>query len=185
MAADVHVLRQPVTEADWVRGPADAPVTLVEYADFECPDCRASYPAIERVLASYEGRIRFVFRHFPVVSRHPRAQGAALAAEAAGRQGKFWEMYRRLFEARGELAPESIRRCAEESGLDVAQFERDTADPELAAKIHRVKLLGVRSGVNGTPTLFLNGLRLDRAESAVTEAELRAAIAPLLAAGAP
>jgi len=180
VTADVHVLKQPVTEADWVRGPAEAPVTLVEYADFECPDCQASYPVIERVLASFADRMRFAFRHFPVVSRHPRAQGAALAAEAAGRQGKFWEMHHRLFEARGALSPEDIRRQARELGLDLRRFEQDLADPELATQIHKAKLLGVRSGVNGTPTLFLNGLRLERAEPPVTEAELRAAVEPLL-----
>jgi protein-disulfide isomerase len=183
MTAEVHSLREPVTGDDWIRGAADAPVTLVEYADFECPDCQASHPALERVLDLYPGKIRFVFRHFPVVSRHPLAQGAALAAEAAGRQGSFWEMHERLFEARGALASDDLRRYAQEIGLDLARFEQDVLDPALAAKIHEGKLLGVRSGVNGTPTIFLNGVRYDRPTPAIEEAHLRAAIEPLWGRG--
>jgi protein-disulfide isomerase len=180
MTADVHLLKQSVTADDWMRGAADAPITLVEYADFQCPDCQESYPVLERVLDSYAGRMRFVFRHFPVVTRHPLAQGAALAAEAAGKQGKFWEMHQRLFEARSALAPEDLRRYAQQIGLDLARFEQDVADPALVAKIHESKLLGVRSGVNGTPTIFLNGVRHDRPTPAVEESDLRAAIEALL-----
>jgi protein-disulfide isomerase len=155
-------------------------VTVVEYADFECPDCWVTYPVIERVLDALGGKVRFAFRHFPVVSRHPLAQGAALGAEAAGRQGKFWEMHRRLFEAQGALSPEELGQYAQEIGLDLDRFGRDMADPALAAKIREGKLLGVRSGVNGTPTLFLNGVRFEHAEPAIKEPELRAAIEGLV-----
>ncbi len=171
-----HALKRPVSEDDWARGPADAPVTLVEYADFQCPNCQQAHPVIERVLDHFGDDVRFVFRHFPIVSRRERAQAAALAAEAAGRQGKFWEMHRRLMEARGALSPDDLREQAEAMGLDLGRFERDLADPELAAKIREEKLLGVRSGVNGTPTLFLNGARYEGETSPLDEAELRQAI---------
>jgi protein-disulfide isomerase len=136
-------------------------VTVVEYADFECPHCQRAHPVIERVLESFAPRVRFVFRHFPVTSLHPLAQGAALASEAAGRQGKFWDMQRRLMEAGGALRPDDLVRCAEALALDVTRFKRDVADPALAKKIQQGKLLGARSGVNGTPTLFINGVRYD------------------------
>ena len=184
MTDEVHLLKQPVTSDDWARGPLDAPVTLVEYADFQCPDCQASHPVLERLLERFAGRLRFVFRHFPVVSRHPLAQGAALAAEAAGRQGKFWPMHQRLFAAQGALAPQDLHRYAREIGLDLDRFQRDLGDPALVAKIHQGKLLGVRSGVNGTPTVFLNGARYDGPSPAANEAHLQAAIEALLPRGA-
>lgn len=167
-------LREPVGDDDWTRGPADAPATLVEYADFACPFCQRAYPVIERVLAVLGGRVRFVHRHFPVESRHPRALAAALAAEAAGRQGRFWEMHRRLWEARGALSDADLERYAEELGLDLARFRGDLADPALAARIRQERLLGVRSGANGTPTLFLNGVRWDG--DAQDEAALQVAL---------
>jgi protein-disulfide isomerase len=170
------MLKQPVSDRDWARGPADAPVTLVEFADYECKDCRASYPVVERVVQSYGDRVRFVFRPFPVVSKHPHAQQAALAAEAAGRQGRFWDMHRRLYEAGGALGDEDLIRYAEQTGLDVDRLRRDMQDEELARRIHEVKLMGVRSGVSGTPTLFINGRRYEGKTAPVQEDELRAAI---------
>jgi len=179
-----HHLREPVSGADWTRGPstgsgsphdaregpsragsrggpADAPVTLVEYADFQCEFCQAAYPEIEKVLRARGDQVRFVFRHFPLQSSHPRALAAALAAEAAGRQGKFWEMHATLFEHPGRLEEEDLRRYARELGLDLERFDADRADPELAAKIQHQKRVGARSGVNGTPCFYINGLRYD------------------------
>ena len=161
MTADVHLLKQPVTDDDWSRGAVEAPVVLVEYADFQCSHCQAAHPTIERLMASFGDRVRFVFRHFPVASIHPQADQAALAAEAAGRQGKFWEMHRRLFEARGALSEAHLLGYARELGIDTARFRADMGDPELHAKVRQQKMLGVRSGVNGTPTLYLNAARYD------------------------
>jgi protein-disulfide isomerase len=183
-ADDKHFLKDPVSDRDWTRGPADAAVTLVEYVDFQCPDCQNSCPVIERLLAEFGGRVRFVLRQFPLVSRHPLAQTAALASEAAGNQGKFWEMYRRMMEARGELEPDDLLDYAQESGLDIEQWQRDMSAPALAERIAQTKRSGVRSGVNGTPTLFVNGVRYEGETEPVREEELRAAIEEALTAGA-
>lgn len=184
-ADDKHFLKDPVSDRDWARGPADAPVTLVEYADFQCPDCQHSHPVIERVLADHRDRVRFVFRQFPIVSLHPLAQGAALASEAAGRQGRFWEMQRRLMEAEGRIGEAEALRHASELHLDIEQWRRDLADPALSEHIRETKRLGVRSGVNGTPTLFINGVRYEEQTEPVREQELRAAIEEALAAAQP
>ncbi len=173
MSEHEHRLRRPVSDEDWTRGPAEAPVTLVEYLDFECPHCQRAYPIIERVLNAFADRVRFVARHFPVTSTHPHAEQAAQAAEAAGRQGEFWEMYHRLFEAKGRLSQAELREYAREIGLGPRRFLRDLEDPALAAKIREQKYLGMRSGVNGTPTLFINGLRHD---GPVEEEALREAL---------
>ncbi len=173
---EIHYLKEPVGDDDWVQGPTGAPVTLVEYADFQCNDCQNSHPVLARVLASFKDEVRFVFRHFPMVSKHPQAEQAALAAEAAGRQGKFWEMERLLIEARGALSPEDLDHYAQELGLDLVQFHRDLTDDSLRAKIRRGKLAGLRSGVNGTPTLFINEVRYEGERTPVDETELRKAI---------
>jgi protein-disulfide isomerase len=158
-----HRLRVAVSNDDWSRGPADAPVTLVEYADYECPHCQAAHPVLEELLRAHADRLRFVVRHFPVTSAHPRAAAAALAAEAAGRQGKFWEMHARLFGNPGQLDPADLRRHARDLGLDLERFQDDLDDPRLAGKIQEHRRQGLRSGVNGTPTLFFNGARHDGA----------------------
>lgn len=155
------MLRQPVTDDDWSLGPAEAPVTLVEYADFQCPDCQRAHPVVEGILGRFGGCLRYVFRHLPITSIHPQAMAAALAAEAAGRQGKFWGMERRLMEAKGALAPEQLERYAHEIGLDVQRWKQDIADPALTDRVNQQKLMGVRSGANGTPTFFISGERFD------------------------
>ena len=171
-----HLLRTPLSERDWTRGPANAPVTLVEYVDFQCPCCQGSYPVVERVVESREGELRFAVRHFPVSSTHPQAEGAALAAEAAGRQGKFWEMYHRLFTSRNRLRPFDLDFHARQLDLDLDAFHRDMESEELREKIRQDKRFGLRSGVNGTPTLFLNGVRFDHRACPVQEEELQAAL---------
>lgn len=180
MAPEVkHLLRMPLSERDWARGPADAPVTLVEYVDFQCPCCQGSYPVVERVVESREGAIRFAVRHFPVTSIHPNAEDAALAAEAAGRQGKFWEMYHRLFTSRNRLRPFDFDFHARQLDLDLDLFHRDMERAELREKVRQDKRYGLRSGVNGTPTLFVNGVRYDSRTCPVQEEELRAALEAL------
>jgi len=172
MGDETHRLRAPISDEDWSRGPANAPVTLVEYIDFECEHCQAAYPMLERLVRAYRDHVRFVVRHFPVTGSHPRAMDAALAAEAAGRQGRFWEMHERFFKEAGRLAPEDLLRHARELRLDLGRFDRDMSDPQLRRKIEEQKRQGVRSGLNGTPTLFLCGVRYDgpRTYDALAEA---------------
>lgn len=156
-------LRTPVTEDDNVRGPDDAPLTLVEYADYQCPTCIRAYGAVEELLRTHGDRIRLVFRHFPLVSHHPMALPAAIAAEAAGRQGRFWAMHTRIFAAEGDFDEEDLTAWARELELDLEQFEADRNSDELEQHIRDQRLEGARSGVNGTPTFFLDGWRINPA----------------------
>lgn len=154
-------LRVPVSEDDWTRGAENAPVTLVEYTDYECPLCRAAHSVVERLFEAEGSRIRFAVRHVPLVSRHEHAMDAAMAAEAAGRQGKFWEMHERLFRDPPQLERDDLLRHAGELGLDVERFQADLDNEDLARKIREQKREGVRSGLNTTPTFFINGERYD------------------------
>jgi protein-disulfide isomerase len=151
----------PVGRRDHVRGPSSARVTLVEYGDFECPHCAAAYPAVEELLSRMGQDVRFVYRHFPVTTTHPHAESAAEAAEAAGAQRKFWEMHRQLFEHADRLEYDDLVGDAEAIGLDLARFERELDDRAHASRVRDDFMSGVRSGVNGTPTFFINDLRHD------------------------
>ena len=151
----------PVSERDHSFGPTDAPVTLVEYGDLECLHCRKVNPIIRSLRERLGNRLRYVFRHFPISSIHPNAQLAAEATEAAGAQGKFWEMYDYLFQHQTELERVHLIKYAEELDLDLEQFEQDLDEHKYAAKVNEDFLSGVRSGVNGTPTFFINGQRYD------------------------
>jgi protein-disulfide isomerase len=148
-------------ERDHVQGPATAAVTLVEYGDFECPYCGAAYPIVKRVQREMGDRLRFVFRQFPIATSHPHAEAAAQASEAAGVQGRFWEMHDRLFEHQDQLAHDDLRAHAAALGLDLDRFERELADGTHAARVREDFMSGVRSGVNGTPTFYINGARHD------------------------
>jgi protein-disulfide isomerase len=155
-------LTMPVTEdRDHFQGPADAAVTLVEYGDYECPFCGAAYPIIKEVQARTGEVLRFVFRNFPITTSHPHAERAAEAAEAAGAQGRFWEMHDLLYENQKRLRDQDLRAYAERLGLDVEPFDRDLAEHVHVARIHEDFMSGVRSGVNGTPTFYVNGVRHD------------------------
>jgi len=153
----------PVSERDYSQGPGDAPVTLVEYGDFECPYCGRAYPIVKEVQRRLGDRLRFVFRNFPLTQVHPRAQHAAEAAEAAGAQGKFWAMHDALFEHQRHLEDDDLTRYAGELGLDTAAFEREMAAHAHAGRVREDFTSGVRGGVNGTPTFFINGVRHDDA----------------------
>ncbi|HXN57019.1 MAG TPA: thioredoxin domain-containing protein [Candidatus Angelobacter sp.] len=156
------VLTKPVNnERDHIQGPADAAVTLVEYGDYECPYCGAAYPIIKRVQSRMGKQLRFVFRNFPITTSHPRAEQAAEAAEAAATQGKFWQMHDLLYENQRRLRDQDLRAYAEKLGLDVARFDKELAEHVHADRIHEDFLSGVRSGVNGTPTFYINGARHD------------------------
>jgi protein-disulfide isomerase len=156
------VLVMPVSEdRDHIQGPADAPVTLVEYGDYECPYCGAAYPIIKEVQSRMGERLRFVFRNFPISTSHPNAEEAAEAAEAAAGQGKFWPMHDLLYENQKNLRDQDLRAYAEQLGLDVERFDKELAERVHAERIHEDFMSGVRSGVNGTPTFYINGARHD------------------------
>lgn len=151
----------PVGPADHIAGPDDAPVTLVEYGDYECPHCGMAYPIVKSVQRKLGKRLRFVFRNFPLKESHPHAQHAAEAAEAAAAEGKFWAMHDTLFENQHALADEDLVRYARDLDLDVDRFARALSEGTYARRVRDDFRSGVRSGVNGTPTFFVNGERYD------------------------
>jgi protein-disulfide isomerase len=150
-----------VTADDHVQGPADAPVTVVEYGDYECPYCRGAFRDVQEMLDEYRGRIRFVFRNFPIPQLHPHAVQAAEAAEAASAQGKFWPMYELLLQPRARLDSDSLASYAEVLGLDLARFAEDLAEQRYAGRIESDVQEGLRNGVNATPKFYVNGQRVD------------------------
>jgi Na+:H+ antiporter, NhaA family len=159
METEVPTLSPPVEAArDHVRGGTDAPVTLVEYGDFQCPYCGDAYPVVHELLARFGDRLRFVFRHMPLADLHPRAPAAAEAAEAAGAQGRFWAMHDRLFGHQHELSDAELRRHAEAIGLDVERFDRELREGVHAARVDEDYRSGVRSGTPSTPRFFVNGV---------------------------
>jgi protein-disulfide isomerase len=152
----------PVTDdRDHIQGPAGAAVTLVEYGDYECPYCGAAYPIIKEVQARMGARLRFVFRNFPITTSHPHAEQAAEAAEAAAAQDRFWEMHDLLYENQERLRADDLRAYAEKLELDVEAFGKELAEHVHVARVHEDFMSGVRSGVNGTPTFYANGVRHD------------------------
>ena len=161
MNPDRPQLTVPVGPPDHVSGPSDAAVVLVEYGDFECPHCGAAFPHVEEVRQRMGGRMAFVYRHFPLTNAHPHAQSAAEAAEAAGAQGRFWEMHAMIFEHQDALEPEDLLGYARDIGLELRQFASELRSGAHASKVRHDFISGVRSGVNGTPTFFINGLRYD------------------------
>jgi protein-disulfide isomerase len=148
-------------DRDHIQGPAAAPVTLVEYGDYQCPFCGAAYPILKDVQARMGDGLRFVFRNFPISTSHPNAELAAEAAEAAAVQGKFWEMHDLLYENQDRLGSEDLHAYAERLGLDLEAFDRALADHAYAARVREDFMSGVHSGVNGTPTFYVNGSRYD------------------------
>jgi protein-disulfide isomerase len=152
--------RATVGPDDHMRGPADARVTLLEYGDYECPYCGRAYHVVADVLRPLRD-VRYVFRHFPLTRVHPHALAAAEAAEAAGAQGKFWPMHAALFENQDALEPEDLVSYGRAIGLDVSRFVDELRSGMYRPRITRDFRSGVRMGVNGTPTFFINGERLD------------------------
>jgi protein-disulfide isomerase len=154
-------LRIPVNANDHILGDSTAPVTLVEYGDYQCPSCGFAYPLIKRLMKQFYGELRFVFRNFPLQEAHPFAMMAALAAEAAALQNKFWEMHNIIFENQGDIDDNSLLHYADILNLNLAKFTHDWQSQSLILKIEKDIENGVRSGVNGTPTFFINEIRLD------------------------
>jgi protein-disulfide isomerase len=148
-------------ERDHVRGPFASPVTLVEYGDYECPFCGQAYYLVKDLGQRVGNLMRFVFRNFPLTTVHPHAERAAEAAEAAGAQGKFWEMHDLLFENQQSLEDQDLMKYAAKVGLDIPRFVREMREGRYLNRIREDFLSGARSGVNGTPTFFINGLRYD------------------------
>src|SRR5687767_7997045 len=171
------VLRVPVTADDHAEGPPAAPVTLVEYGDYECPHCGHAYPIVKEVQKQLGSQLRFVFRNFPLREAHPHAQHAAEAAEAAAVQGRFWEMHDILFERQRALDDAHLEQYARSIGLDESRFLAALTGHDFASRVQRDFTGGVRSGVNGTPTFFINGVRHDDSwDVATLVSAVRAAI---------
>ena len=149
-------LALPVGGADHILGPAQAPVTVVEYGDFECPNCKQAAPAVKLLLQRFSGRVRFAYRHFPLEEIHPHALHAALAAEAAAAQGKFWPMHDLLFENQQHLELPALRRYAQKLELDMTRYDAEMAGELYLQRVRGHKESGERSGVRGTPGFFVN-----------------------------
>jgi protein-disulfide isomerase len=176
---EVARLSVPVHERDHSQGPGDAPVTLVEYGDYECPHCGRAYPIVKEIQKRLGSRLRFVFRNFPLAELHPHAQHAAEAAEAAAVQGKFWEMHDAIFEHQRALDDRHLVDYAAVLRIDQERFQRELSSHTYAGRVREDFLSGIRSGVNGTPTFFINGVRYDDSwDSETLEHALRAAIRP-------
>jgi protein-disulfide isomerase len=142
---------------DHVSGPEHAPVTVLEYGDFECPNCKQATTAVKLLLERFAGRVRFAFRHFPLEDVHPHALAAAEAAECAGAQGKFWPMYDLLFDNQLHLKPANLLRYAEQLPIDMARYTAETSDHVYLQRIREQIAGGLQSGVRGTPTFYVNG----------------------------
>ena len=148
-------------DRDHIAGPASAPVTLVEYGDYQCPYCGMAHPIVKSLQQALGDEIRFVFRNFPLSDAHPDAEHAAEAAESAGAQGMFWEMHDALYENQQALDDGALLSYGEEIGLDTGQLATDLQDGTYRPRVREDFRSGVRSGVNGTPSFFINGSRYD------------------------
>jgi protein-disulfide isomerase len=161
---DFEAVHRIDIEGSPVRGPQDAPVTLVEYSDFQCPFCARADPLLKQVAEKYPRQLRIVFKHFPL-SFHPAARPVALASLAAQEQGKFWEFHDVVFKHNETLdgSQESVERYAKEAGLDLARFRKDLKEKraQYDARIEKDLQQGNDVDVRGTPTLYLNGKKLD------------------------
>ena len=154
-------LAVPVDHTDHLLGPETARVVIVEYGDFECPNCGQAYPAVKLLLRQFEHRVRYAFRHFPLTEVHPHAQLAAEAAEAAAGQHKFWPMHDLLFERQLHLKPKDLQRYAGELELDLERFDYELNDQVYRQRVNEHIEGGRRSGVYATPTFFVDGALVD------------------------
>jgi protein-disulfide isomerase len=158
---DPYTLAVRVDKTDHIVGPENAKITVVEYGDFECPNCAQAYPAVKMLLKRFEHQVRFVYRHFPLTEVHPHAQLAAEASEAATAQQKFWPMYDLLFAHQAHLKLHDLRRYAEELELDLERFDYEMRDQVYRQRVNEHVEGAKRSGVHGTPAFFLNGKIID------------------------
>lgn len=158
------LLSEEVTASDWTKGAQNPKVTLVEYSDFQCPACAAYFEMIEQAITEYGDRLSFTYRHFPL-TQHKNALAASYASEAAGKQGKFWEMHKLIFEHQADWAEENnaseiFKGYAQELKLDLARFATDVVSTEIKDAVAHDKETGVRSGVDSTPSFYLNGKKM-------------------------
>jgi len=156
-------LTLPDLERDHIQGSADAPIKVLEYGDYECPFCAETHALVKEIQRRLGDDLLFAFRNFPLANIHPHAEHAAEAAEAAGDQGNFWGMHDLLFENQVALGDEDLAAYATELGLDAKRLLREVTSSVYAARIREDFKAGIRGGVNGTPTLFINGERYDGA----------------------
>lgn len=173
MALALSDLRVPVGSDDHVRGPMNAPVTIVEYGDYECPHCGRAYWSVKELLEEFSGEVAFVYRNFPLTHEHPRAETVAEALEAAAGQGRFWDAHDWFYEHQHQLEVMDLERHAGELGLDVDRWNQDVRTRTSRGKVQADLESGRLSGVTGTPTFFVNGTRLEVAPDLET---LRAAV---------
>jgi protein-disulfide isomerase len=150
------------------KGPASAPVTIVEFADFECPHCRHAAPMLEKLVEQYPGKVRLLFKCYPL-NAHPHGEQAARAVVAAGMQGKFWEMHHAVFEHQEALEPRDLEKYAKDIGLDVAKWKADFESEAVADRVARDRKQGDALGITGTPTMFINAREFDLAKFDMTD----------------
>ena len=155
--SEVLKLAVPVAERDHAIGPTDATVTVVNYGDYQCPDCHRRHKEIQKMIDELVDSVKFVYRHFPLTHTHPRALRAAEAGEAAAAQGKFWEMHRLLYLSPDKLEDNDLRRNARKIGLDLETFDREMSSSTYADKIMKDYYNSLINGISGTPTTFING----------------------------
>ena len=154
-------LKPPVSEQDHMKGDPHAPVILVEYGDFQCPHCGAAHPILKEIEKKFSDNIAFIFRHFPLSESHPMALPAAISAEAAANQGRFWQMHDLIFENQYRLSPQTLLALAEALKLDMKTFQKDMRNPTLSEKVEANFESGILSGVNGTPSFYINGTKFN------------------------
>lgn len=155
----MSTLKTPVTSEDHIQGEDNAPITLVEYGDYECPYCGAAYPIVKQIQKHFGKRLRFVFRNFPIIESHPHAGIAAMAAEFSATHNKFWEMHDLLYENQENLDMPDLLNYAKSLDLSTTELRGSIENEIFANKIKSDFMSGVRSGVNGTPSFFINGNR--------------------------
>lgn len=168
-------LEKLVPSDAWATGSATPKVTLVEFSDFECPACGAAYPYVKKVIEQYKDELRFVHRHFPL-DQHKFAERAAEVSEAAGAQGKFWEMHDLLFENQASMSAEMMNGLAIELKLDIDAFNKALADGTYKDKVQKDQSDGIALGINSTPTFFLNGKKLSLFNFSQLQTEVEKAI---------
>ena len=154
-----------INDSENIKGDKEALATLIEYSDFQCPACGSYYPILKKVTEDLSAKVRFAYRHFPL-PQHKNAKLAATVAEAAGKQGKFWEMHDLIFQNQSDWSEEKnaailFAKYAQDIGLDLARFQTDIASDEIKTKIENDYKSGVKAGVNSTPSFFLNGKKMD------------------------
>lgn len=157
----MSTLKPEVNNQDHIQGADSAAISIVEFGDYQCPHCGNAHPIMKEIEDTFGNQIKFVFRNFPLQESHELALPAAIAAEAAALQGKFWEMHDALFENQYRLNEEIFDELAETIGLDLAKFQKDSLLDQLTEKIEKDFESGIRSGVNGTPSFYVNGTKFD------------------------